>query len=477
MKKRIYKFISILLIGLLILSTNATSVYALGSVKLEDKSTDIDKIFSRLKTSIENEENFSFRQALGYRHSLESLEDIGILKDKIKINSNDSVANLAGNIISIISAGENPYDYKGVNYIEILKDSQRDDRKFIIGEWDDYISNQAFALIALDMAGADYHKESLDMVLAYQEDNGSFSSWGDIDSVGMALAALGNHVDKPEVTKAVDKSVEFIKANYKEQNQYSLSAAIQGLIAVGKDIPEDMVDSLLSFYNGEELFGDHMANEQVFLALSDYIQGQSMFKTIRFNRQDLDSIEILEPKAKIYVQDRLKLQVIGKDKSGKPVGQPELEWKLDREDLARIDKDGNLLALKPGRIKVQAQVKNTCIMAELKLDISEQVLSCKYLGDREIRNSSQFNSKVKIKNNTSKDQELVLIVGLYDKASNNLVNYSLVEKNLKGQEELLLGAGFLIPDLGQYYVKTLIWDSLEKQNIFMDQAIELKLAN
>lgn len=63
------------------------------------------------------------------------------------------------------------------------------------------------------------------------------------------------------------------------------------------------------------------------------------------------------------------------------------------------------------------------------------------------------------------------------KNANNLVNYSTINRNLKAKEEIEVSAGFLVPQTGEHYVKVFLWDELDKQNIIMKDAKEIKVAN
>ena len=100
-----------------------------------------------------------------------------------------------------------------------------------------------------------------------------------------------------------------------------------------------------------------------------------------------------------------------------------------------------------------------------------------YIGDIKVANGEKANAKVKMKNLKEEQKPATVIVVLYDKKTNKLVNYSVIKKHLNGEEELELAAGFLVPNTGDYYIKTFLWDDLEDQSIIMRDVEEIEVAN
>jgi hypothetical protein len=66
---------------------------------------------------------------------------------------------------------------------------------------------------------------------------------------------------------------------------------------------------------------------------------------------------------------------------------------------------------------------------------------------------------VELTNNTKETQEATLIVALYDKTNNMMVNYSYISTNIKPGEGNRLTTGFRIPSTGEYNVKAFVWDN------------------
>ena len=56
-------------------------------------------------------------------------------------------------------------------------------------------------------------------------------------------------------------------------------------------------------------------------------------------------------------------------------------------------------------------------------------------------------------------------------------SYEKNRKEIEAKELVEVGAGFLVPDIGEYHSKAFVWDGLEMQNIIMEDAKEIKIAN
>lgn len=431
------------------------------------------ELLNILKDNYKDKDSFTFREAIGHYHSSNNIEkDIDYINSKLSLKDNTSASDISGNIIQLIVSGENPYNYNGINYVKELLDTQNKDYKFILGDWDDYPTAQAYAIIALDMAQADYNKnKTIKMLLDYQLENGAFSEWQDIDTVAMAITALGNHLNNKDVKVNIDKSIQFINNNYIGQNQYSLSAAIQALIAVKEDIESDkwtqdgltILDRLKSFYTEEELFGDDFANEQVFTALADAYNNRSMYKEVRYESSEIDRIEILGTDNLVgKVGDEIKLNIVAYDRNNKKVPADNISWESLDKDILSVDKNGVISFLNEGTAEVVAYIKDTDIKDIVKIKVKEKEIDAVYKGDTSLKKGAEFKGLIEAKNLTQYNKEISLIMALYD--GNKLINYNSVTKLLEGEENIEIESRFLLPSSNNLEVKIFIWDSLEGQN-------------
>lgn len=66
---------------------------------------------------------------------------------------------------------------------------------------------------------------------------------------------------------------------------------------------------------------------------------------------------------------------------------------------------------------------------------------------------------VELKNNSKEEQEATLIVALYNKTSNMMVNYAYITNTTKPGDAEKITTGFRLPSTGEYVVKAFIWDN------------------
>ncbi len=173
--------------------------------------------------------------------------------------------------LSVMSVGLNPKDIGGKNLLEAI--AQTDYEK------ETYTGGLFYALIALDAAAYDEAAQNaiLEVILSSQREDGGFNSYvkvdpsaywtvsGEPDSTGMALQALAAFAGNDKVDVAIEKAVNFAKANQLDDGGYgawgvsaeSTAQIMLGLCAIGvdplgKDFTKgqnNMLSSLSSFIN------------------------------------------------------------------------------------------------------------------------------------------------------------------------------------------------------------------------------------
>ncbi len=467
----------------------------------EEEDVTIEKAVAGLREYYAEKSQLNFKSALGYNYTSNDLEgDLGTIMSKFKTNENpNSALSHVGNIMGLIAGGKDPYNYNGQDYVKPLAEVQNKDGKFIIGGWDDSATTQASSVLALDMAGADYDKsKAKKALLGYQEANGSFGSWENVegsgtDEVGMVLGALAKYKEDTKVQAAIAKGLAYLK---KAQDPHSggfitwgavspdsAAAVIQGLIALGQDpLSEEWtkggktpVDSLLSFYKDGHFQNDY-TNEGAFMALADLYREKSMYNELKFNANPVDIIVIQKPTLeKIRVDDQIKLYATGYDGDGKIVPTGDLVWTSSHDEIATIDDNGNMLMKAPGKTTITGETKDGQVRGSIEIEVLEKEFDVKYVGDESVNQGEQGNAKVRIKNLTASQRPVTLMIGLYNKETHELTDYSMVSKHLASEEEIDLSAGVLVPTRGSYYIKVFVWDDLSKQNIIMRDAKEITI--
>ncbi len=222
-----------------------------------------------------------------------------------------SVTDIARTILGILSAGYNPADFNGKNYIHEL------------GQKDIHVVNGAiFELIALDAAGVEpdfqsqYTKDELIQYILTHDRFGKGWNFNqdaerpDPDLTSMALIALAPYKDRADVSPVISQAVEALAelqqedGGYRESvtnrlNSQSVAQVIQAFTALGIDPQgpaftktngQNPVTNLLSYQLADGAFGNveedghsnAMATEQALNALAALRQYEQSGKSTLF---------------------------------------------------------------------------------------------------------------------------------------------------------------------------------------------------
>lgn len=217
-------------------------------------------------------------------------------------------------VLTLLAAGQDPYNYKGENLVQKLQDAQLPGGKYadnVINGGEDLVNAHIWAVLALHTAGVTAEQaKALQWLVNQQHADGSFywdaadRDTADVDSTGMAmmaLGALGEKNDGPVVQKALD----YLRRAQKDsggfdswgtENPESCNMVIQGLTAVGVDPTGqewlksggNPVTAMLSFQLPDGSFShlknggsSEMATQQALMALADVYYGDTLFNRLR----------------------------------------------------------------------------------------------------------------------------------------------------------------------------------------------------
>lgn len=218
-------------------------------------------------------------------------------------------------VLTLLAAGQDPYNYKGENLVQKLQDAQLPGGKYadnVINGGEDLVNAHIWAVLALHTAGASSKEQAkaLQWLVNQQHADGSFywdaadRDTADVDSTGMALMALGALGEKKD-SPVVQKAVAYLRSAQKDsggfnswgtENPESCSVVIQGLTAVGVDPTGqewlksggNPVTALLSFQLPDGSFShlkggvaSEMATQQALMALADVYYGDTLFNRLR----------------------------------------------------------------------------------------------------------------------------------------------------------------------------------------------------
>jgi len=466
----------------------------------EDK-TDEEKITDAIEAlrSYYSSKDFTFRVALAYNFTSDNLEnDLAIIGQRFKVNENpDSASAYVGNIMGLMAAGKDPRNYNGQNYVKTLAESQNKEGKFIIGQWDDHPTTIAFSMLALDMAKADYEVEkAVNALLSYWDEKTGF---GGVDDTAMCIMALGNHKDITGVEAAITKGIAYLKANQKasggfeawgEENPCSISAVIQSLIALGENpLSEEwtkngntMLDALLAYkvddyFENQSQWGTEtvMATEQAFCALADLYRRKSMFHEIVMKDVEPHEVRIQQPPyTTIKENGKLKLRANVYNPDGEIILGHSLLWESSVPAVAEIDSEGLVTANSAGKVTITVTVEgHDSIKDTIELTVEPEEFKVTRIDTGKIKNGSEARLEFNIRENMKQTRSATLIVALYDKNTNKMINYAFATKEYQPGESTNLGAGFLVPETGNHIIKCFVWEDLENQNVILANPIDI----
>ena len=212
--------------------------------------------------------------------------------------STNNANTIAGTIIAAKALGLNSTALKGRNYVEDLLAIQKPNGVFST------IWGEAFAVIALQLEDANYDvQKHIDAILALQ--NAETGYFGDNDATGWTLFALSAFKEQENVQAAINKAVQAIYTDLQTNgfidNANSLAAIVSGLGAVGEDVFSEkwsfnvngQYENIATYLATNYVMDDGgvrwkqadtksnlMALEQVYIALYDALNKQSVFYTI-----------------------------------------------------------------------------------------------------------------------------------------------------------------------------------------------------
>jgi len=191
--------------------------------------------------------------------------------DYLRANINNTemgTADYARTILALLSAGEDPRNFGGVDLVSKLKERVKQD-----GQIGDFIYTTIWGIIALSACGENVSK-SVEWLIAHQNEDGGFgwavgaeSDYDDTASAIQALIAGG----VPRDSEVIKKALGYLKTGQNDDggfryfgNSASNSASdawiIQGLVAAGENPMEwrknnvSVVEHLLSLQTSEGYF-------------------------------------------------------------------------------------------------------------------------------------------------------------------------------------------------------------------------------
>ncbi|RXI52254.1 hypothetical protein DP124_08600 [Clostridium tetani] len=350
--------------------------------------------------------------------------------------------------MGILGAGGNPTNIDGINIIERIYNPRKTDK----GQ--DYIDRQGlnaviWGLIAVDSKnykipkGSKWNrdkfiKEILDNECHNNEHpilKGKRGGWQyggnktiDPDMTGMAMIALAPYYEtRKDVKLAVDRAVENLSLIQRQDGGYASWGTVNS---------ESCVQVIMGLCaNNFDPMGGKFTKKD----------GSVVDALLRFKLESTGFAHAEDP------QDDNKLKPNGMANEQALYGLAQLMYWLDGNK-------GSIFKWEDDKIEEPNQPQK-----------SEKFIA-KRIGKEKLKKNSNAEVKFHIENISKENEEVTLAVVLYDKNTNEMVNYSYVRKTLKAGEKEKFAGGFTIPQKGDYVVKAIICDSLntDKMNVLTE---------
>ncbi len=362
--------------------------------------------------------------------------DKNIVKENIyRYSKNSTALHNAKTIIAFLGAGLDPKldNVKGIemNYVEVLEKAQVLDGvnkgKFIVNSSMDEnsIETQAYCIIALDLAGGKYDKglatKALLNMLSDSNYKNTDSSYKYIKTEAVAATALAKHKDILGAKNKINELITFFKENQNEDGAFDMKAGstfVNSPIATGA-----VVQALLSnnidplswqWTKGGKTILDGMLKSKFEgrdASTSGYSQGQGLgFENSEASYYAFSALAQMLNKKSIYdmIEENIK-------------GKPEVKPEKKLIEITNLTKDTVFNLGNDAKVTINAV------------------------------------------NKSDKDEDVSLIVALYDKAD-KFVNYVCATQTIKKGDASVLTSMMNLPKEGAYKLKAFIWDSIENMN-------------
>ncbi|AWI05891.1 DUF4430 domain-containing protein [Clostridium drakei] len=460
----------------------------------------IDDVVGYYNSILDNQyKTFDFITTLALRRAG---MDTDKLVQKMNIYGMDNLHNYSRNIMTLIGANKNPRNHRNKDYVDYLikYDYSKENNS-------EYIAK---AVIALDMAEADYDKAKLVNILlgkAHDEGNGKISFGnivpGDEDEFGeetedqynasiegsmWTLIALANHKNIDNCNNVIEGIKKYIKAQQKESglvadDSFNTSLLIQALIALGENPNSDtwnvnidgnkvtLLDAVLkckignSFaLNPKSSIVSDVATPSVLAALSDLKYNTSMYKELKY-KDTAAPVKISidgEKAVQIYNGQSSLITAKAYDYNNVVVSNTAVSWKSSNDKVVSV-KDGTITGISEGEADITAYITgNESIKDSIKVKVvAPPVID--YSG--RLKNEIEF---LKDHYKAYKGYEFLAspaaVVSGLDKneVANNIYRYSKNNTALQNAKTIiaLLGAGLdpkndIVKEKTNNYVETL----------------------
>lgn len=365
-----------------------------------------DESYEKIKNYYENKELLE-----SVDHIL-TCESLGVESDDKHLDddifSTDYTSNIAKSIIAMVLHNDDPRNYKGVNYIELLENRVHNDGAvYLDGEYNFDANYQVYSVYALYAIGSSKLDLAADYLSTMAMDNGAFGftygvRYEDVATTGWVIDAL-SLINKEKYNSVIQKAIDYIQSTQNSEAKYdpffsggdacTQSSALLGLMSYDKEGVLSTTynkgtfnpyKALLTFqnddgtfwsaYNGGVGYYDDYSTVQGALAVGYYKNG-SVYESAKSEYND-----IVNPVTIITLNQSEVTLIEGKTVELKASVSPQtanqtIVWNIEDATIASIDDNGVVTAIKEGTTTVSVNSKNglsaKCVIHVVKEEAKE----------------------------------------------------------------------------------------------------------
>lgn len=348
-------------------------------------------------------------------------------KDKSKFDENGKFkrfTDCSKAILGVVASGKDPRNVKGYNLIEDLCSKEMVNDTYA----------RTYTLLALDSgnfklpSGSKFsRKEIIEGLISNQKENATWNDWGnsfDVDTTAMVIPALAPYYkENSKVKEAIDKAIDGLSKTQNNEGE------------------------LVSKWNKN---GSSESTAQTIIALCSLgINPTTCNKFIKENRNLLDVL----------------LDYKKKDGSFAHV-------KSDMEKFNDMATEQGFRAIAAYNTLINSKRSSIYIMKNFNEVEDKKNIEVKNLTTAlEFKLGSEAKITVEAINKLKIDKEGTLIVALYNKENDKMINYVAVKSTIKNGESEKLEAMLKLPKQGIYEIKAFVWDNMKNMQSLSNEII------
>lgn len=375
-----------------------------------------DESYEAAKKYYSSMENFE------YADHIIACESLGIETDDKAIADSvidtTAASSIAKTIIALTLHGDNPNDYKGVNYVKKLEECVHDDGIYLQGETNLDANKYVYDVFALYVVQSSKLDQATQLLINTVNPSTNLfgytwsSHYDDLGITGWVIDAL-SLIDKTQHKSKIENAINYIydaEKGYLDSDggyngygygpdESTQACLLTGLLSYNREGVKTTTynfngnnpyDKLIGFQSSDGTFSYSMATAQGCQAIGYYYNG-SVYERARKEYLELKA-DISLDKNEIVLKEGQTYQLIASLNTNE-ITLP-VSWTIDDKNIATVDSKGKVTAIKQGVTTLRAKIDNgkeaTC-----KITVQKKTVQNDTNNDKTNTNKENVNQSVK----------------------------------------------------------------------------------